>query len=113
MAAVGALDPAPAFAVLGGDLASPDLLHRDRALTPEDYEPSYRLLQEIIAPLPCPAHFVMGNHDNRVAFARVFGAGGRAPEAPRHGSFDHTGRHFITLDSLEPGQAGGFLDQDW
>jgi 3',5'-cyclic-AMP phosphodiesterase len=110
VAAIGTLDPAPALAVLGGDLASPDLLHRDRALTADDYEPSYRLLQEILAPLPCPAHFLMGNHDNRVAFARVFGAGDGAPEASRHGSFDRAGHHFITLDSLEPGQAGGFLD---
>jgi len=72
--AVRALDPAPAFAVLGGDLASPDVLHRDRALTSEEYVPSYRLLAEILAGLPCPARFLVGNHDDRVAFNRVLRA---------------------------------------
>src|SRR2546428_10299925 len=81
--AVRALDPAPAFAVLGGDLASPDVLHRDRVLTPEEYESSYRLLGEILAALRCPVHFLMGNHDNRVAFNRVLGSGDPTSDAPR------------------------------
>src|SRR5678816_2136253 len=59
--AVAALEPRPAFVVVGGDNVSPDLLHRDRVLTVDDYVPSYRLLQEILAPLACPRHFVMGN----------------------------------------------------
>ncbi len=108
--AIRALDPAPAFAVLGGDLASPDLLHRDRVLTAEEYEPSYRLLAEILASLSCPVHFLVGNHDNRVAFNRVLGAKALAQDAPQPYSFDHEGYHSIALDSLEPGQAGGFLD---
>jgi Icc protein len=113
--AVRALDPAPAFAVFGGDLASPDLLHRDRSLTPDEYEPSYRLLAQFLDALPCSAHCLMGNHDNRIAFRRVFGVGG-AGEAAQPYSFDHAGYHFVALDSLEPGQAGGFLDPaqlDW
>jgi Icc protein len=108
--AVRTLDPAPAFAVLGGDLASPDLLHRDRALTPEEYEPSYRLLAEILAGLPCPARFLLGNHDDRVAFNRVLRANAPAPDAPHYYAFDHQGYHFVALDSQETGQAGGFLD---
>ena len=48
------LDPAPAFAVLGGDLTSPDLLHRDRVLEPAEYASSYMRLKEILAGLPCP-----------------------------------------------------------
>jgi Icc protein len=108
--AIRGLDPAPAFAVLGGDLASPDLLHRDRVLTAEEYEPSYRLLAEILASLRCPVHFLVGNHDNRLAFNRVLGAKALAQDAPQPYSFDHEGYHFIALDSLEPGQAGGFLD---
>lgn len=52
--AVRGLDPAPDFAVLGGDLASPDLLDRTVVLTSMEYEPSYRLLSEILAELPCP-----------------------------------------------------------
>lgn len=108
--AVRALDPAPAFAVFGGDLASPDLLDRDRALTAEQYEPSYRLLADIVAGLPCPAHFLVGNHDHRVAFNRVLRAKAPAPDAPQYYSFDHGRYHFVVLDSQEPGQAAGLLD---
>lgn len=108
--AVRALDPLPAFAVLGGDLASPDLLERGRALTPEEYEPSYRLLAEILAELPCPAHLLVGNHDHRVAFNRVLRPDAPAPDAPQFGSFDHGGYHFVLLDSHQPGQAAGWLD---
>jgi Icc protein len=108
--AVRGLDPAPAFAVLGGDLASPDLLDRSRTLAPEDYEPSYRLLTDILAGLPCPVRFLVGNHDNRVAFNRLLRPDAPAPDAPHYYGFDHQGYHFVALDSQEPGQAGGVLD---
>jgi 3',5'-cyclic-AMP phosphodiesterase len=108
--AVRALDPAPAFAVLGGDLASPDLLERGRTLTAEEYEPSYRLLAEILAELPCPVRLLVGNHDHRVAFNRVLRPDAPAPDAPHYYAFDHQGYHFVALDSQEPGQAGGFVD---
>lgn len=108
--AVCTLDPAPAFAVLGGDLASPDLIDRTRVLTPEDYEPSYRLLAEILAALPCPVRLLVGNHDNRVAFNRLLRRDAPSPDAPHYYSFDHQEHHFVALDSLEPGQPGGFLD---
>ncbi|HEY7518904.1 MAG TPA: metallophosphoesterase [Methylomirabilota bacterium] len=110
IAAVRALDPAPAFAVFGGDLASPDLLDRDPARTPEQYEPSYRLLAEIVGQLPCPAHFLVGNHDHRAAFNRVLRTGAPSPDAPHYYSFDHGRYHFVVLDSHEPGQAAGLLD---
>ena len=108
--AVRALDPAPAFAVLGGDLASPDLLHRERVVTSEEYEPSYRLLGEILADLPCPLHFLVGNHDDRAALHRVLRTG--TAQGPHHYTFDHEGHHFVALDSQEPGQAGGVLGRD-
>ena len=108
VAAVRALDPAPAFAVLGGDLASPDLLDRTRVLTSKEYEPSYTLLREILAGLPCPAHFMMGNHDDRGAFNRVLRP--TAPvDAPGRSTFDHEGHHFVLLDSHEPGRVDGAL----
>jgi 3',5'-cyclic-AMP phosphodiesterase len=110
VAAIRALDPAPAFAVLGGDLASPDLLHRDRVLGPADYEPSYALLVKILSDLGCPLHPVVGNHDNRVAFNRALRPSAPVPDAPCHYSFDHQGYHLVVLDSHEPGQAGGFVD---
>jgi Icc protein len=89
----------------------PDLLHRDRVLGAADYEPSYRLLREILAPLACPQHFVRGNHDNREAFTRVFGAATRPPGDGRPTPASTSpGVHFVVLDSLEPGQAAGFVD---
>lgn len=110
VAAVRALDPAPSFAVLGGDLASPDLLERGRILTPVEYEPSYTLLADILAELPCPVRFLLGNHDSRVAFNRVLRPDAPAPDAPHYYSFDHQGYHFVALDSHEPGRAAGVLD---
>jgi Icc protein len=106
---VRTLDPAPAFAVLGGDLVSPDILHRDRKLTAAEYAPSYAQLKEILGGLPCPAHFLMGNHDQREAF----NCGLRpeaAPDAPCYYSFDAGGSHFVALDSHEPDHADGVLE---
>jgi len=79
-------------------------------LTPDEYEPSYRLLAEILAGLPCPIHFLVGNHDHRVAFNRVLRRDAPTPDAPNYYSFDHRGYHFVALDSQEPGRAGGLLD---
>jgi Icc protein len=108
--AVRGLDPPPAFAVLGGDLTSPDLLDRSIVLTSAEYDPSYMLLKDIIAGLPCPAHVLVGNHDDRMALNRVLLDGALAPGAPHVWSFDHGGYHFVGLDSQEPGLARGFLD---
>ena len=72
---INALEPRPAFAVVGGDLVSPDLIERHRVLSPEEYEPSYRLLQDILGTLSCPTYLLIGNHDNRTAFHRVMGTG--------------------------------------
>ena len=104
--AVRALDPAPAFAVLGGDLASPDLLHRDRVLTSEEYEPSRGDLGGPAVPGPLPP----GEPRRPRAFNRVLRADAPTPDAPHYYGFDYQGYHFVALDSQEPGQAGGFLD---
>ncbi len=106
------LKPRPAFAVIGGDLASPDVLDREKILTAEDYEPSYRLLQQLIQPLPYPVHMLLGNHDNRPAFHRVMQTNATTPEVPHYYSFDHQGHHFLVLDSHEPGEPGGVLDPE-
>jgi Icc protein len=110
--AVRRLDPAPAFAVLGGDLASPDLLDRQRTLTADEYEPSYVLFRDILAGLPCPAYYLVGNHDHRVAFNRVLRPDAPALDAPCDYAFDHSGHHFVALDSQVPGEVGGALDDE-
>ncbi len=104
------LEPQPAFAVVGGDLASPDILDREQTLEPEDYMPSYRLLQDILSPLPYPVHMLLGNHDNRQAFHQVMQTGAENGDALHHYSFDHQGWHFVALDSLLPGKPGGQVD---
>jgi Icc protein len=113
---IAAMHPQPAFAVIGGDLATPDLLDFGREWTPEEYEPSYRLLQQQLKTLTCPTYMLMGNHDNRIAFRRVMQPGEAASDAGHYYSFDHQGYHFIALDSLQPGEASGNLEAeqlDW
>lgn len=114
--AINALQPQPAFAIIGGDLTSPDLIDRSQHPTPEAYEPSYRLLQQTLEPLCCPVYMLMGNHDDRTAFHRIMEHPVASPDAAHYFSFDHEGYHFIALDTLEPGQPGGFVDAeqlDW
>ena len=99
------LQPAPAFAVLGGDLASPDILHRERTLTPAEYAPSYARLREILGELPCRAHFLMGNHDNLEAFNRALRPEASVPDAPCYYSFDHDGTPSSYDDEKPDGRA--------
>ena len=114
--AINALDPPPDFAIIGGDLTSPDLIDRSRHPTPEAYEPSYEVLRETLQLLNCPVHMLMGNHDDRIAFHRVMQHEVPSPDFPYYFSFDHQGYHFIGLDTLEPGKHGGYVDAqqlDW
>jgi len=107
---INALEPAPAFAIVGGDLTSPDLLDRGRTLASAEWMPSYRLLREIVGGLRCPAHFLLGNHDDRPAFHRVMGDRTTNLDATQHWSFDHGGCHFVGLDSLVPGKPWGEIN---
>lgn len=93
--AVNRLDPAPEFVLLTGDLVN----HGD--------EPSYRLAQELLAPLKSPLLIGLGNHDDRSTFHSVFSGHDRA-EPVVHEAV-HGGLHVITLDSLVPGRVGGAL----
>jgi Icc protein len=110
VAVLNVLEPRPAFAIIGGDLVSPDLLTPSRTLTPEEYAPSYRLLQEILSPLQYPVYMLLGNHDNREAFHQVMQTQAATLHAPHHYGFDHQGWHFVALDSHLPGQHRGHLD---
>lgn len=105
-----ALEPTPAFAVVGGDLVSPDLIDRTRVLASEEYDGSYRLLREIVRVLPYPVHFILGNHDDRAAFHRVMETAAPSPDARHHWVFEHAGHRFVGLDSHVPGQAWGEVD---
>jgi Icc protein len=110
------LEPRPAFGVIGGDLVSPDIVERSRPLTPEEYEPSYRLLRDLLGGLAFPVHLLLGNHDHRIAFHRVMATGAPTPESPHSWAFDHGDCHFVGLDSHVPGLAAGEIDRsqlDW
>ncbi|MCH9672708.1 MAG: metallophosphoesterase [Gammaproteobacteria bacterium] len=108
--AIERLDHAPDFVVIGGDLASPDILDREATLSAADYEPSYELLVRTLAPLSCPVHMILGNHDHRRAFKTVVRAERSPDDSPYRYSFGHQGYRFIFLDSHVSGQHAGRLD---
>ncbi|MFN3937720.1 MAG: metallophosphoesterase family protein [Gemmobacter sp.] len=95
VARIGAMDPAPDFVVVSGDLTN----HGD--------EPSYRRLAAALAPLRMPVLLGLGNHDRRAGFHAVMGAG--SSEAPLHHAAVHGGLHVIVLDSSVPGRVGGAI----
>lgn len=97
------------FAVVGGDLASPDMQDCSREWHSEEFDASYKALQEQLRRLPFPVHAILGNHDNRDAFHRVFGTRGRCAEGRHYYSFDVGPVHFVALDSLARGKASGDL----
>src|SRR5215475_421390 len=53
-----------------GASPAPTCLDRSIVLTSTQYEPSYTLLKDIVAGLPCSAYVLVGNHDDRTALNR-------------------------------------------
>jgi Icc protein len=94
----------PDFIIASGDLIS------------DEAEDSYRRLRTLLKPVEAPIHFMMGNHDDRSAFRRVF-----SPEAPSSAdpickTFEQGGVRFLLLDSVAPGKVEGRLatsQLDW
>jgi Icc protein len=111
--AVNALDPRPAFVVVGGDLVSPDISsdsadgHRDASEA--EYEASYEVLRAILARLAVPYSMLMGNHDRRRPFRRVMLSERSPGDEPHRFVVDHDGYRVCGLDSLDPGQKPGRL----
>jgi Icc protein len=91
---------APDFIVASGDLIS------------DESEASYRRLRQLLAPLQVPIHFLMGNHDDRRAFRRVFHPRETASAEPVNESFERGGRRFLLLDSAQPGKVEGALSAE-
>ncbi len=86
-----------AFAIISGDLV-------------RDGEPAaYAELARMLAALPCPVHLMLGNHDDRAAFADAFPA--VVPDAGgfRQEAIATPAGRCILLDTLTPGAAGGTL----
>ncbi|MDF3412923.1 phosphodiesterase [Sulfitobacter sp. M57] len=92
---INAMDPQPAFVVASGDL------------TNMGDEPSYSLVQELLAPLKVPLVMALGNHDLRAGFRAVFG--GEGGDAPYFHDTVQGGLHVITLDTKVPERVAGAI----
>ncbi|MGP9497456.1 MULTISPECIES: phosphodiesterase [unclassified Halomonas] len=116
------LDPAASLRRAVADInehhADVDLVVVTGDLANDGDESAYRLLCDTLAPLPCEVRLLLGNHDNRENFRRVF------PEAPVDSqgfiqsaltTSDGT-LQLLFLDSHEPATIGGkycHLRLDW
>lgn len=101
VAAVAALDPAPAAVVVTGDLA-------DGARDAE-----YERARELLAPLAMPVHVLAGNHDDRDALRRWFDVpGGAAPGAPVRYAVACGALRLVACDTTRPGRGDGALDAE-
>ncbi|WP_408590040.1 metallophosphoesterase [Novosphingobium sp.] len=94
LAALVALDPLPDLLLATGDLSE----FGDRQ--------SYEHLRDVLAGLPFPVHFALGNHDQRAAFHAAF------PEAPfaegfLHYAIETPALRLLVLDTLEIDRHGG------
>jgi len=99
VARLGAMEERVDAVVVTGDLV-------DRG-TVEEYEH----LQELLAPIEVPVYLAMGNHDDRDAFRRVFGAAAYLRDGGKHVQYavDVGEVRMIVLDTNVPGQPGGRL----
>lgn len=91
----------------------PDIVVATGDLVDERTEAEYMMLKEILAPLRSPLYFVMGNHDDRDAFRKVFP---KLPYMPSEGFVQYTLEAFplriIVLDTLVDGEGYGDMDGD-
>lgn len=106
VAQVARMDPAPDCCVITGDLVA------------EETPAHYAELKRLVASLPGPVHFALGNHDDRRLFWDAFGVpeGAETGDDPRHRyafTLDDQGasvRCWI-LDSHLDGEVGGELGE--
>ncbi|MFX8393250.1 metallophosphoesterase, partial [Acinetobacter baumannii] len=79
-------------------------------LTDAGDEPSYRRLKPLIETLAMPVHLMLGNHDRRAPFRRVFASAADDGHGFVQESISIGGERVIlldTLDEMEPSK--GFL----
>jgi Icc protein len=87
----------------------PDFIVACGDLIGDESEESYRRLQGLLQPLETPIHFLMGNHDDRAAFRRVFRPAAASSADPVCEAFERGGFRFLLLDSILPGKVEGRL----
>jgi 3',5'-cyclic-AMP phosphodiesterase len=95
--AVRGLETQPDAVLLTGDLA-------DHAADDE-----YERLRQLLAPIGAPLFVLPGNHDDRTALRRHFGATGAGSEPVQYAA-DLGSLRLVVLDSTRPGEDGGELD---
>jgi Icc protein len=88
----------------------PDCIVATGDLIGDGREDSYRRLQSLLRRVAAPLHVVMGNHDDRAAFRRVFRPAEPDSDAPLCEAFEQGGLRFLLLDSTIPGKEEGRLD---
>ena len=86
-----------AFMVLTGDLSYHGL------------EPAYREMKAILARLAIPCHLLIGNHDDRAAFRRVFPETPADPDGFVQYVVETPAGAFVMLDTVEAGAERGVL----
>jgi 3',5'-cyclic-AMP phosphodiesterase len=99
VAALNALDPAPDFVVISGDLAD----------TPTEEE--YTYLRRLLSPLKLPFAGVPGNHDSRDMMRIAFPHSPYVSESgPLNRKIEVAELDLVLLDSSVPGKPHGALD---
>ena len=87
----------------------PDCIIASGDLISDESEESYRRLQKLLQSVEAPIHFLMGNHDDRAAFRRVFRPDEPPSAEPVCEAFEVGGVVFLLLDSVLPGKVEGEL----
>ncbi len=76
---------------------------------------SYGILKAKLLKFPVPTHLMLGNHDNRPNYLKVFGGADEFGFVQKNLTFDD--QHFLLLDTLKNGpSSAGVFDQprrDW
>ena len=99
VAAAAELQPPVTAVLLSGDLAN------------DATDEQYARLVELLAPLLVPVHVLPGNHDDREALRRHFGAP-RGTGTPVQYAVDLGALRLVALDTLWPGHDGGRLGSE-
>lgn len=104
LARLGRLDPVPQALVFTGDLA-------DKA-EPKAYLRLREMVEPAAAEIGAQVIWVMGNHDERAAYARHLFDAEADTDAPQDRVHDVAGLRVVSLDSTVPGWHHGELSTD-
>jgi Icc protein len=107
------LDPAAllAAAVAAVGRLRPDVVIVSGDLVEGARDEEYEQVRDALAPLEAPVHVLPGNHDDRDALHRHFGAPGGDGQPVQY-SADHGPIRLVVTDSTAPGHEHGELDAD-